>query len=165
MAYSAEYTRNNDSGEGRNNVRKWVGIIWYFVIGSETIYHIFKGLYLTWIFSIKIPMEKVLSRVGELGPQVDTDMVGMTLFSLQEWQYHFVFGLRGPMVLFGAYLLYRYTLYLSPFRKSNDSGKPRKHHRTSSKPALGVNLSRGSNGHSNAGSRRGGSSTSSRGRS
>ena len=42
--------RNKETKEGRDNVKKWLGIIWYFIIGSETIYHIFKGLYLTWIF-------------------------------------------------------------------------------------------------------------------
>tara|TARA_Y100000589_G_scaffold148801_1_gene142146 strand:- start:388 stop:873 length:486 start_codon:yes stop_codon:yes gene_type:complete len=125
MAYAKDYSRNSDSKEGRDNVKKWLGIIWYFIIGSETIYHIFKGLYLTWIFSIKIPMAKVLERIDNLDPQASTDMVGLTLFSLQEWQYHFMFGLRGPMVLFGAYLLYRYTIYLSPFNKKNDIGRGR----------------------------------------
>tara|TARA_B100000674_G_C37908540_1_gene947387 strand:+ start:800 stop:1288 length:489 start_codon:yes stop_codon:yes gene_type:complete len=125
MAYAKDYSRKSDPKEGRDNVKKWLGIIWYFIIGSETIYHIFKGLYLTWIFSIKVPMTKVLQRMPNWDPQASTDMVGLTLFSLQEWQYHFMFGLRGPMVLFGAYLLYRYTVYLSPFNKKNNSSRGR----------------------------------------
>ena len=37
-------------------------------------------------------MAKVLERIDNLDPQASTDMVGLTLFSLQEWQYHFMFG-------------------------------------------------------------------------
>ena len=162
MAYAKDYSRNNDTKEGRDNVKKWLGIIWYFIIGSETIYHIFKGLYLTWVFSIKIPMAKVLERINNLDPQASTDMVGLSLFSLQEWQYHFMFGLRGPMVLFGAYLLYRYTVYLSPFNNKNSSGRGRTN-----------SVSKSNNTHHNnsrnsvtnsGGSRRGRSSGSSRNR-
>lgn len=159
MAYAKDYSRNNEIKEGRDNVKKWLGIIWYFIIGSETIYHIFKGLYLTWIFSIKIPMAKVLERVNNLDPQASTDMVGLTLFSLQEWQYHFMFGLRGPMVLFGAYLLYRYTCYLSPFKK-NYSGRGRSNSMSKSSPSVSNNSR--SSGANSSNSRRGRSSGSSR---
>lgn len=158
MAYSMEQNNSIDNRQARTNVRTWLGIIWYFIIGSETIYHIFKGLYLTWIFSIKIPMEKVLARVAESGPMLETDMVGMTLFSIQEWQYHFVFGLRGPMVLFGAYLLYKYTLYLSPFSKKGGANRDRS--RTPGRYASShSSRDSGSNNH-----RRGRSSNSSRNR-
>ncbi len=150
MAYAKDYSRNKETKEGRDNVKKWLGVIWYFIIGSETIYHIFKGLYLTWIFSIKIPMAKVLERIDNLDPQASTDMVGLTLFSLQEWQYHFMFGLRGPMVLFGAYLLYRYTVYLSPFQKKNASGRGRSN-------SVGNSSSTAHNGSRNSGTKSGGS--------
>ena len=162
MAYAKDYSRNNETKEGRDNVKKWLGIVWYFIIGSETIYHIFKGLYLTWIFSIKIPMAKVLERINNLDPQASTDMVGLTLFSLQEWQYHFMFGLRGPMVLFGAYLLYRYTVYLSPFEKKNLSGRGRSN--SVGKSGNSVNNNSRSSGPNSSNSRRGRSSGSSRNR-
>lgn len=156
MAYSMEQNNSIENRQARTNVRTWLRVIWYFIIGSETIYHIFKGLYLTWIFSIKIPMEKVLARVAESGPMLETDMVGMTLFSIQEWQYHFVFGLRGPMVLFGAYLLYKYTLYLSPFRKKGKGNRERS--RTGRYPSSNSTRDSGSN------NRRGRASNSSRSR-
>jgi hypothetical protein len=100
---------------------KILGILWYFLIGSETIYHIFKGLYLTAIFTVYEPFMKIWNT-----PVQERGVVGATIFSLDEWSYHFLYGLKGPSVLFGAYLLYRYTCYLSPFkpkkppRKSND---------------------------------------------
>ena len=104
--------------------KKQVGILhwlWYFLMGSEAIYHLFKGLYLTAIFTIYQPFMKIWNT-----PIEQRGVVGSTLFSFEEWTYHFVFGLRGPMVLFGAYLLYRYTCYLSPFKKKGprEQGHP-----------------------------------------
>ena len=107
-------------------------------------------------------MAKVLERIDNLDPQASTDMVGLTLFSLQEWQYHFMFGLRGPMVLFGAYLLYRYTVYLSPFQKKNASGRGRSNS-VGKSSSTAHNSSRNS-GTNSGGSRRGRSSGSSRNR-
>jgi len=91
--------------------RKWLSILWYFLIGSECIYHVFKGLYLTAYFSVYKPFMELINNPDS------HMMLGQSLFSLAEWQYHFLYGLRGPTVLFGAYLLYKYTLYLSPFKK------------------------------------------------
>ncbi len=96
----------------------------YFLIGSECIYHIFKGLCLTALFVVYTPWQKISSM-----PMDDRGVVGATLFSLDEWSYHFLYGLRGPMVLFSAYLLYKYACHISPFKetkpKAQRTQKPR----------------------------------------
>jgi len=88
------------------------GLLWYFLMGTETIYHIFKGIYLTAIFTVYEPFMKIWNT-----PEGERAVVGANLFSPEEWSYHFLYGLRGPSVLFGAYLLYRYTCYISPFKQ------------------------------------------------
>ena len=40
---------------------------------------------------------------------------GESLFDMAEWQWHFQYGLRGPAMLFTAWLLYRYMKYLNPW--------------------------------------------------
>ncbi|MCJ8345116.1 hypothetical protein MJH12_06225 [bacterium] len=108
-------------------VKKVIGIIWYFLMGTESVYHLFKGLYLTAFFTIYLPFMNLMnSESSEHG------VVGATLFSLEEWIKHFQFGIRGPMVLFTSYLLYKYTIYLSPFKKKHN-------HRGGNRPSYNKN--------------------------
>lgn len=121
--YKNHHSGSKDKGSKPNSKKVNVPrVLLYFLMGTETIYHVFKGLYLTAVFTVYEPCMKILNT-----PIGERSVVGANLFSAEEWIYHFLYGLRGPSVLFGAYLLYRYTCYLSPFKSKQ------KNHRSNQK--------------------------------
>ncbi|MCO4782246.1 MAG: hypothetical protein KC646_07935 [Candidatus Cloacimonetes bacterium] len=107
-----------------NLVKKAFAFFWYFFMSVEAIYHLFKGLYLTAYLSVYQPFMDLKNALP-----TERGVVGESLLSADAWLYHFQYGIRGPVMLFTAYLLYKYAQYLNPFKKrSNQRGGNRVHH-------------------------------------
>ncbi|PCJ19878.1 MAG: hypothetical protein COB02_06755 [Candidatus Cloacimonadota bacterium] len=113
-----------------NTVKKIAKTLWFYLMGTEAIYHLFKGLTLTAYFTVYQPFLKFVNTSSK-----EQDMIGASLFSLDAWVEHFRLGIRGPAVLFTAYLLYKYTMYLNPFKKKPfHKHNNRPHHHNQSHP-------------------------------
>lgn len=127
----------NNKKSDDNMVKKAFGFFWYFFMSVESIYHFFKGLYLTAYLSVYQPFMAL-----KLANPTEHGVIGESLFSADAWLYHFQFGIRGPVMLFTAYLLYKYSLYLNPFKKkSHNRGGHRPYHNNNKNKNHGPNKS------------------------
>lgn len=109
--------------QAADNVKNLAYVFWYFLVGCEAIYHFAKGLYLTAYFNLYEPFMQLISDESK------RMYFGQALFNGEEWTWHFKYGLRGPAMLFTAWLLYRYLVSMKPwerFQKNNQRGGHRR---------------------------------------
>ncbi len=114
----------------QSDVQNVVQFVWYFTIGTESVYHFVKGLYLVAYFNLYEPFQKLVTDPSS------HQYFGQNLFNMAEWSWHFQYGLRGPAMIFTAWLLYRYMKYLDPFKKK-ESIATQNHYRQNFRPQGG----------------------------